>query len=493
MPSKVLLDLAKRMKQPFLGLTLTLTFLTTVYPVAAQTSSPPLNPVTPPSAPPPPQNEASYVLGAGDRINITIFQVEQYSGEADVLVDGTVNLPLVGSLTVEGLTILQATDLISNAYSRFLRRPLVTVSLISRRPLQVAVSGEVFRPGSYSVAQQAGVQVPTLSQLLQTAGGVTQSADIRQIQVRRPTASGREEVINVDFWQLLQTGDLRYDVTLRDGDSVIIPANANPNLAEAPVIAASNFAANAGDPINVAVVGEVFRPGAYTVTGGSGETDVAGETGGLSGTNSQPTVTRAIQLAGGIKPLADIREVEIRRLTRTGQEQSFKVDLWAMLQGDFRQDAILQEGDTIVIPTATALSPEEASALGSASFAPDTIQVNVVGEVKNPGPVALTPNSTLNQAILAAGGYTPRASSNSIDFIRLNPDGTVSRQELEIDLGEGLATANNPVLQNNDVIVVGRSGLAETSDTLEQILEPLGNAFSLFQIPFNFLRLFQSF
>lgn len=489
MPSKDFPDLAKRMKQPVLGLTLTLTLLTTVYPVAAQTSNPPLNrPI--PASPPPPQNEASYVLGAGDRINVTIFQVEQYSGETDVLVDGTVNLPLVGSLSVEGLTILQATDLISNAYSRFLRRPILTVSLLSRRPLQIAVSGEVFRPGSYSVAQQAGVQVPTLSQILQTAGGVTQSADIRQIQLRRSSPGGGAEVINIDFWQLLQTGDLSYDVTLRDGDSIIVPANPNLDLAEAPVIAASNFAANAGQPINVAVVGEVFRPGAYTVTGGTGQTTQAGETGGLAGATSLPTVTRAIQLAGGIKPLADIREVEIRRLNRTGQEQTFKVDLWSMLQGDFRQDAILQEGDTIVIPTATALNAEEAAALGSASFAPDTIQVNVVGEVKTPGPIQLTPNSTLNQAILAAGGFTTRASSNSIDFIRLNPDGTVSRQELETDLAEGLATPNNPVVQNNDVIVVGRSGLAETSDTLDLILEPLGSIFSIFELPFRFLRLF---
>lgn len=489
MPSQDFPDLVKRMMQPALGLTLTLTFLTTVYPVAAQTSNPPLNPAAQPS-PPPPQNEASYTLGAGDRISVTIFQVPQYSGETDVLVDGTVNLPLVGSLNVEGLTILQATDLLSNAYSRFLRRPLVTVSLLSRRPLQVAVSGEVFRPGSYAVAQQAGVQVPTLSQLLQTAGGVTQSADVRQIQVRRSSRGGGEEVINVDFWQLLQTGDLSYDVTLRDGDSIIVPANASPNLAEAPVIASSNFAANAGQPINIAVVGEVFRPGAYTVTGGTGQTGQAGETGAVAGTTSLPTVTRAIQLAGGIKPLADIREVEIRRLTRAGQEQSFKVDLWAMLQGDFRQDAILQEGDTVVIPTATALNAEEAAALGSASFAPDTIQVNVVGEVKNPGPVALTPNSTMNQAILAAGGFTTRASSNSIDFIRLNPDGTVSRQELETDLAEGLDTTNNPVVQNNDVIVVGRSGWAETGDTLDVILRPLEGFLSIFGLPTRLFRLF---
>jgi polysaccharide biosynthesis/export protein len=479
---------------PLLGLALI--WGTSASPAIAQTPSLTAPPVgsplgSPPGSPPPSGVEASYTLGAGDRVRIDIFQVEQYSGENEVQIDGTLNLPLVGSVAVEGLTIGQASALISSRYGQFLRRPIVTVSLLSRRPLQVAISGEVIRPGSYSVAQEPGAQYPTLTQLLQTAGGITQSADVRQIQVRRSPTSGGG-VVNVDLWEFLQTGDLRYDVTLRDGDTIVIPTTTIA-LNEAPVLAASNFAPEAGRPINIAVVGEVFRPGAYTVTGGTGNTQIAGETGNITISNdsSLPTVTRAIQLAGGIKPLANIRDVEIRRLTRSGQEQTFKVNLWSLLQGDLRQDALLQEGDTIVIPTATAIDATEAAALGSASFAPDTIQVNVVGEVKNPGVVSLRPNSTLNQAILAAGGITPRASANSLDFIRLNPDGSVSRQELELELSDGLATGNNPIVQNNDVIVVGRSGLAETGDTLETILSPLGNVFSIFEFPFRFLRLFQ--
>lgn len=442
------------------------------------------------NTPPPPQSEAPYSLGAGDRIRIDIFQVPQYSGENDVLIDGSLNLPLVGTVPVNGLTIEEATATISARYAQFLRRPIVTVSLISRRPLQIGVAGEVQRPGSYAVPQEGG-DFPTLTQLIQAAGGITQSADIRQVQVRRPQSSGGEEIINVDLWQLLQTGNLGYDVALRDGDTIYIPTGTTVDLAEAPIIAASTFASNTNEPINIAVVGEVFRPGSYTAVGGAGQTGAAGETGVVSGGNTAPTVTRAIQLAGGIKPMADVRNVQIRRLTRTGEEQTFEVDLWALLEGDQRQDAILQEGDTIVVPMVDSVTAAEATALATTSFSPDSIRINVVGEVDNPGTIALPPGSTLNQAVLAAGGFNSRARPSSVDLVRLNPDGTVSRQEIDVDFSQGIDAANNPLLQNNDVVIIGRNDLASISDTLDLILSPLGSAFSIFQLPFRFLNLFE--
>jgi polysaccharide export outer membrane protein len=71
-------------------------------------------------------------------------------------------------------------------------------------------------------------------------------------------------------------------------------------------------------------------------------------------------VTRAIDLAGGIKPLADVRRVQLRRLTKSGTEQLIDINLWQLLQtGDVSQDAILQDGDTIVVPTATVVNPAE--------------------------------------------------------------------------------------------------------------------------------------
>lgn len=481
--------LPPRLTRPVFGLTLLSYVITTAYPVAAVPSLAPAPSGAPAQTTAPSPVEEPYILGAGDRVRIDIFQVPQYSGEFDVLIDGTLNLPLVSPpIPVQGLTIREATDVISAAYNQYLRRPIVTLTLLSRRPLQVGVAGEVLRPGSYALPQD-GAQFPTLTQVLQLAGGVTQSADVRQVQLRRPNLlAGGEEVINVDLWELIRTGNLGYDITLRDGDSVFIPTT-TVDLAESPILAAASFAASANQPINIAVVGEVFRPGTYTVTGGSGQTGAAGDQGGVNRAESPPTVTRAIQLAGGIKPYANIRQVEIRRLTRTGEEQKFEVDLWALLQGDLRQDAILQEGDTIVIPEADTLTAQDASTIASASFSPDVIQVNVVGEVDSPGTVSLPPNSTLNQAVLAAGGFNNRAN-DEVDLVRLNPDGTVSRIEVDVNFSEGIDAAGNPILQNNDVIIVGRSGLASLSDTLGTILTPLGSVFSIFELPARFLRLF---
>ncbi|NJR39443.1 MAG: hypothetical protein HC781_12280 [Leptolyngbyaceae cyanobacterium CSU_1_4] len=159
--------------------------------------------------------------------------------------------------------------------------------------------------------------------------------------------------------------------------------------------------------------------------------------------------------------------------------------------GDANQDPILQEGDSIVVTQVAALNPAEASALASTSFSPDSIKINVVGEVAQPGTFELPPNTPLNQAILAAGGFNNRARRASVNLVRLNEDGSVSREEIPVDFTQGIADGKNPSLRNNDVVVVGRSGLAATSDTLGQVLAPLGNVFSIFQFPFNFLRIFR--
>ena len=65
--------------------------------------------------------------------------------------DGTVNLPIVGSVDVPGLTISQANELISRRYTPILQRPIVTVTLAQPRPIRIAIAGEVNRPGSYNL------------------------------------------------------------------------------------------------------------------------------------------------------------------------------------------------------------------------------------------------------------------------------------------------------------------------------------------------------
>jgi polysaccharide biosynthesis/export protein len=84
-------------------------------------------------------------------------------------------------------------------------------------------------------------------------------------------------------------------------------------------------------------------------------------------------------------------------------ERRFTVDLWRLLKGgDVRQDLFLQDRDTIVIPTAAVFSAAESIQVATASFSPDSMRVNIVGEVKQPRAVKMPPNTPLNQAVLAA-------------------------------------------------------------------------------------------
>ncbi|NES06805.1 MAG: polysaccharide export protein, partial [Okeania sp. SIO2F4] len=126
----------------------------------------------------------------------------------------------------------------------------------------------------------------------------------------------------------------------------------------------------------------------------------------------------------------------------------------------------------IVIPTAPDIYPAESPELAAASFAPDEIEVSVVGEVRQPGQVKLPPNTPLNQAILKAGGFNrSRAKRNSVELIRLNFNGTVSRQTIVVDFASGVNEKTNPMLRQNDVVVISRNGIAALSDTLNTTFE----------------------
>ena len=403
----------------------------------------------------------SYILGAGDAVVVNIFNVPEYSGAQKVLANGMLNLPAVGMVKVEGLTLQAAGAAISSAYQGELRYPSVTVVLEDARPLRVAIAGEVSQPGRYTLMAEGESQFPTVAQALQTAGGVTQAANLRQVQLRRSN-SGRTETITLDLWDLLNNGAVEQDLALRDGDAIVIGATRDIDIAESNRLSASNLAASVEQDIVVAVVGAVRRPGAYEF-GGAGEQVSRGRT----------TVTQVVQTAGGVKPSADIRNIQVRRATRSGGEQLIDLDLWALLQqGDISQDLVLQQGDTVVIPTATNATPNEIAQLTAANFSPDEVSVNVVGEVESPGQLSVSPNTTLNQAVLAAGGFTNRAKE-TVELIRLNPNGTVTQRQVEVNLSEGLDADTNPLVLNDDVIVVGRNGRARFSDGVESVLSPL--------------------
>jgi polysaccharide export outer membrane protein len=445
------------------------------------------------TAPLPPANnkfatdETDYTLGAGDQIKLDIFQVEEYSGQYPVLVDGTISLPLVGRVDVRGLSLKETSEVVSKKYATYLKRPIITVGLVAPRPLKIGIAGEVDNPGAYEVALTAdNPQFPTVTDLLEQAGGITTIADVRNVRVTRENG-GKQVTYNANLWDLLTRNQIRQDISLRDGDTIFVPTTPKINTTELDRLAQASFGLQSDKPIKVAVVGEIYRPGSHFI-----QPELLGRDANNGGANQgkqesiPPRLSQAINAANGIKPLADIKSVQVKRTAWNGEEKIIAVNLWDVIQsGDTSQDIILQEGDKIIIPQATALTEKERQEIAASTVSPNEITVNVVGEVVTPGPVKVRPNTPLNQAILAAGGFdAQRANRNEVELVSLKPDGTVDKRKIKIDLGSEVNEETNPVLGQNDVVVVGRSGSTSATDSLGKVTSPLGGLFGLFNAIF---------
>jgi polysaccharide export outer membrane protein len=230
-------------------------------------------------------------------------------------------------------------------------------------------------------------------------------------------------------------------------------------------------------PLRVALVGEVERSGLYTLTNSE-----QSQTESKVGISGLPTLVDAIQKAGGITPLANLRAVILQRRL-PGEPLRFKrttVDLLALVQqGDQMQNPFLFDGDTIRIEAA-AEPVAEVIELASTTLSPDTITVNVIGEVLRPGSLSVPANTPLVQAVLAAGGpQVWRASTGNVELVRINRNGTATRERFQLNLSQGASNSKNPPLRDRDTIVVNRSGLAVTSDAIGAISTPLTGLVSL--------------
>lgn len=205
--------------------------------------------------------------------------------------------------------------------------------------------------------------------------------------------------------------DRTQDLAKRDGDTKCIPTATNTNLEKTP-----QLATNPNQARTNAVVG-VKRPSFYILSGTA--TDWAGINGDA--------------------------------------EQFFNVN-WQLIQaGNISQNAIFPEADTVIVAKATELPVAEIVELATARSSPDTINLSVIREVETSETIKVTPNTTLNQALTDGGFKSSRVQPSHLDLIRLNLDG-ISKQQVPINLAKSVNEQSNPILQENDIIVV-RLGL----------------------------------
>ncbi len=125
--------------------------------------------------PTPSQVKPDYPLGVGDAIRIQVFQNPDLTIETRVSENGSITYPLIGSVDIGGLSIAQAEKKIADALQKggFIQKPQVTIALTQIRGNQVAVLGQVQRPGRFPLESTS----TRLSDMLANAGGATPMGD----------------------------------------------------------------------------------------------------------------------------------------------------------------------------------------------------------------------------------------------------------------------------------------------------------------------------
>jgi len=200
-------------------------------------------------------------LGSGDAIRVTVFQQPDLTTEARITERGTINVPLVGEVKVQGMSLAEAGKQIAGEFERgqFLKNPQVNVALTTLRSSQVSVLGLVARPGRYALDETSA----QLTDVIAAAGGIA-AGGADTVTVLR---AGKEHKVDM----------LAKPFKLQGGDTV--------HVERAPVFY---------------IYGEVARSGAYPV---------------------QPnmTVMQAIVAGGGITPRGSERRMKLRRAGADGK------------------------------------------------------------------------------------------------------------------------------------------------------------------------------
>lgn len=160
--------------------------------------------------------DSSYVLQKGDRVDVKIYPEDEYlkGSEAVISDEGEITLPLLGRIHIEGKTVSQAVDHITDILARdYLNNPQVVIEVLEYQASTFVILGQVLKPGTYNFP--AGARSITLLQALSLSGGFSDLANMRKIKIMRKSTG---ESINVNA-ELIISGN-EPDVVLQPNDVV---------------------------------------------------------------------------------------------------------------------------------------------------------------------------------------------------------------------------------------------------------------------------------
>ena len=352
-----------------------------------------------------------YRLGPGDQLVLILTGDVELAYNLQVTREGFILIPQVGqvfvsNLTLEGLRSLLYTRL-GRVYSGVRRGANATtrfdVSVASVGAVQAYVVGEVTQPGAYQVSS-----LGTVLTALYAAGGPTEQANMRQVEVRR---SGRP-VAQFDLYDYLLRGDTHADIRLETGDVVHVPVH--------------------GTRARVRVA--VIRPAIYEL-------------------KAEESLADLIADAGGFRANAAQARLSIERLVPPAQrrpDQPPRVVVEVPLgAGGTVPPLRIEDGDLVTVDSVSR---------GVRNF------VEIRGNVYQPGRYGLEPGMRLSRLVALAGWFRPATYSGRAHIERLDlADSTRSVIPVALPRDSAAAWPTDLALQDYDVVTVyGRQEMRDS-------------------------------
>ncbi|MFM1747842.1 MAG: hypothetical protein RLZZ188_1508 [Verrucomicrobiota bacterium] len=166
---------------------------------------------------------SDYVLQPQDSLRVFIFQHDDLNRQMDsvqVSPEYSISLPLVGTISVRGLTTRQAEGIIRQAFDRdYLVNPQVSVVVVKYAERSVNVLGQVGKPDRVPFPQEKGL---TIIEAITLAGGPTRLADLKRVKLTRKQSDSETVVEEIDVSSMMNKGG-KDAVQLKTGDVIFVP------------------------------------------------------------------------------------------------------------------------------------------------------------------------------------------------------------------------------------------------------------------------------
>tara|TARA_B100001093_G_scaffold256916_1_gene245681 strand:- start:31168 stop:32283 length:1116 start_codon:yes stop_codon:yes gene_type:complete len=308
------------------------------------------------------KDSREYIIGIGDTLRIEILKDNpNFSKSTKVDITGKIEIPEFDRVYVAGLSLSELTSILNEKYSKIIKDPDINIEVIGYRPINVYLDGEIQNPGVQKFyllndENRRLEQFPTLFEVIQEAGGITNYADLTKVEIIRDDTisnGGGKIKTEINFLDFFLKGDNTLNLRIFDGDFIKIKKT------------------------NLPITGQI---------------------------------SKALQ----------------------------------------------------------------------SNINPKTIKIIINGQVEVQGTLTINKNSSLNDAILYAGGF--KVGKGKIKILSFKSDGNYVKKIVNYKKNSRKGSESNPFLSNGDVVLVGRNAFSKANNYINEVSLPFVNIYTILRV-----------